>query len=150
MSDKNIIIDDKELQYQFKKLIDRGTNTRPLMQRLQQQMYSNIMNHFEKEGQDNRRWPSLKAATIRARQRKNHWPGKILNIHGSSGLIGSITQPTVTNNEAVVGTNLKYAAAHEFGYKPKKIPKRPFLHQSQREIDGFTNMVKQYILDTKQ
>jgi phage virion morphogenesis protein len=144
MSDFNIIIDDKELQYQFKKLIDRGTNTRPLMQRLAQRLHFIVDENFEKEGRP-RRWRPLNPATIRQRKRKGY-TGNILQRTGQ--LKRSITEK-VTNTEAIVGTNLKYAGVHQFGSRKQNIPARPFLKVTKDDIGILTNMVKQYILDTR-
>jgi phage virion morphogenesis protein len=142
MSDKNIIIDDKELQYQFKKLIDRGTNTRPLMQRLAQRLHFIVDENFEKEGRP-RRWRPLAPATIEERKRLGYWPGRILQRTGQ--LKRSITEKT-TNNEAIVGTNLEYAEYHQL---KKYKNRRPFLKVTKKDVANFTNMVKQYILDTR-
>ena len=144
MSDFNLIIDDAELQFQFKKLIDKGTNTRPLMARLVQQLHFVVDENFEKEGRP-RRWRPL-SKRYAEQKRRQGYSGKILEKSGA--LRRSITE-RYTNTEAVVGTNLKYAAVHQFGSRKKNIPARPFLKVTREDVARFTNITKQYILDTR-
>jgi phage virion morphogenesis protein len=143
MTDISLIINDKELQFQFKKLIDRGTNTRPLMQRLVQQLHHDVDENFEKEGRP--KWRPLQPATLKERARKGY-TGKILERTGQ--LKRSFTEK-YTDTEAIVGTNLKYAAVHQFGSTKKNIPARPFLKVTNEGVSKYTNIVKQYILDTR-
>ena len=133
MSSFDITIDDTELQYQFKKLADRGINTRPLMAQLVQQLHFAIDENFEKEGRP-QKWRPLQKPRI----------GKILQKTGR--LRRSLTEK-YTNTEAIVGTNVKYAPVHQFG--SKNIPARPFMVVTQEDVSRFTNVVKRYILDMR-
>jgi phage virion morphogenesis protein len=144
MTDFDIKIDDKELQFQFKKLLDRGVNTRPLMQKLVQQLHFTVDENFEKEGRP-RRWRPL-SIKYAAWKRRNRYSPKILEKSGA--LRRSLTEK-YTNTEAIVGTNVKYAAVHQFGSTKKNIPARPFMKVTPQDISNFTNIVKQYILDTR-
>jgi len=76
-----------------------------------------VEENFEKEGnRDNlKAWPRLSKSRIRQRVEEGKL-GKILQVSGR--LASSITSK-VTNRDAIVGTNVKYAAAHEFGVTTK-------------------------------
>ena len=71
----------------------------------------------EKTGPDGKRWKALSPLTVKARTNKSNSP---LNDTGT--LMGRISH-TATARTAIVGTNVKYAAFHQFGVasiKPKK------------------------------
>ena len=72
-----------------------------------------IEKNFETEGaRTGKRWEDLKESTKKARSKKKHWPGKILQDSGVAAL--SII-PKATNEEAAWGTNLKYMKTHVLG-----------------------------------
>ena len=83
---------------------------------------------------DGRPWKGLKPRTIVARYnsglKKKRGKkavvgrGKILQNRGD--LMRSI-HPRNTRTEAIVGTALKYAAVHNFGYLKRNIPQRRFM-----------------------
>lgn len=58
------------------------------------------------------KWKDLANGTKKARKRKGKWPGPILQVSGR--LAGSIHY-NAHNDKVEVGTNLVYAAIHEFG-----------------------------------
>lgn len=113
----------------FQQLIKNAVDTEPLMRDIATEMEDQVEENFEKEGP---RWKGLAESTIESRIEDKTWPGKILNRSGGRGLVGSITSK-YTKSLARVGTNVKYAAIHEFGGKAGKgrkvkIPKRSFLN----------------------
>lgn len=62
----------------------------------------------------------------------------------SGGLFGAYARPSgdggaeqvfdLLQNGVIVGTTVKYAAAHQYGYPPKGIPARPFLPESVPDV----------------
>ena len=81
--------------------------------------------------------------TIKQREKKGHWPGKILQQTGQ--LKRSITAQS-TDTEAIVGTNLKYAPTHHFGRR--NIPARPFMQIDKSDIFQFEKTIYNYIYKT--
>jgi len=80
-----------------------------------------IDDNFRRQGKI-KPWEKLKAATI-ARK------GSDRILIDKNRLRGSFEVPRVTRTEVRIGpgTNVKYAAAHQFGYPKRNIPARPIL-----------------------
>ncbi|HQG51843.1 MAG TPA: phage virion morphogenesis protein [Syntrophorhabdaceae bacterium] len=104
-----IKINDKEVTKLFNELVRRDQNMSPAMKIISGIMLDAVRENFEKEGPG---WQKLKPATIRQREKKGHWPGKILRVSGQ--LSSSITSK-YDSKSARVGTNKVYAAIHQFG-----------------------------------
>lgn len=129
-----IMVDDKEIQQLLKKLISKTENLRPLMKNIAGIMLDSVEENFEKEGRPDK-WQGLAKTTIKQRNKKGYWPGRILQVRGE--LAASITSK-YDENSAVVGTNKVYAAIHQFGgeagkNKKVKIPARPYLKLGDKE-----------------
>lgn len=109
---------DIELPYdhiieQLRRLVGRLENRRELMGRLAGVMHRAVEDNFEAEGRP--AWQALHPGTTAAR-RKAGKDGKILQRDGA--LAASIT-PFHDDTQAVVGTNVAYAAIHQFGGQTK-------------------------------
>ncbi len=120
-------IDDKQLQQALKKLAAKTSDLRPLMQNIAGILEDSVEENFEKEGRP--KWQKLAKSTIKQRRKKGYWPGRLLQMQGE--LASSITS-NYDSNFTIVGTNIKYAAIHQFGgnagrSKKVKIPARAFL-----------------------
>lgn len=138
-----IRIDDKELKRYLEAL--SGIDLRPLMRNLACMMYNAVRKNFEAEGRP--RWSPLSDKTIKEREKRGYWPGKILQMRGS--LVSSISM-AYSRNEAVVGTNKKYAAIHQFGgqagrRKKVNIPARPYLKLIDDDLNDIKNTVIEYL-----
>ena len=114
-----------------------------LMKGISLELLSLTEKAFEKEG-DPAKWKSLAASTIKQRNKKGHWPGKMLQV-STAGLAASV-QPFSSATEAGIsagsGRSAKYAAIHQFGGqagrgKKTTIPARPYLpmRQNGSELD---------------
>lgn len=90
---------DEQVISQLGKIIQSLENRQPLMRRLSGTMYSAVMQNFDAGGRP--AWQGI-----------SHRNGKPLNDTGA--LRGSISE-SASSDEAVVGTNLIYAAIHQFG-----------------------------------
>jgi phage virion morphogenesis protein len=72
-----------------------------------------VEKNFDTEGERlGKKWEDLKSSTIKAREKKNLWPGKILQARGK---LAQSVQGYPTNEFAAWGTNLKYAKTHALG-----------------------------------
>lgn len=117
-----IPVKNKQIEDALRPLKDRLGNLSPVMSKVAGIMKYAVDQNFMTEGKrlsskitgSSSGWKKLSPTTIKERQRKGQWPGQILTRHGSSGLRGSITQ-NYDENSAQVGTNLNYAAIHQFG-----------------------------------
>ncbi len=138
-------IDDKELQQALKKLADKTSDLRPLMQNIAGIMEYSIEENFEQEGRP--KWQKLSPVTIKQRRKKGYWPGRILQMRGE--LASSITS-SYDSNSAIIGTNKKYAAIHQFGGKAGrgkkvKIPARSYLRLGDNEKAQIIQVINKYM-----
>ena len=104
-------------------------NPQPLMRDISVELLSLTETAFEKEG-DGQKWPKLALSTIRQREKKGHWPGKMLQV--SAGGLAASVQPFSSGKEAGLSVSKPYAAIHQFGGQAGRgrkvtIPARPYL-----------------------
>lgn len=92
---------------------ERLTNLRPIMLEISQDMINAVYKNFEEEGRP--KWVPLAKSTIKQRSKKGYWPGRILQRRGAGGGLKGSIFAKYSDNSAVVGTNLGYAAIHQFG-----------------------------------
>ena len=84
-------------------------------------------------------WPAPKPATERARKRSGHVPITILQR--SFALVRAHPRRHWSPAQGVAGTNLVYAATHQFGDPERNILARPFL--------GASGEDNRFIVDTR-
>lgn len=89
------------------------SSNRELMLSIAETMRVSVLKNFGTEGTRlGSKWQRLAPATIKQRQKKGYWPGKILQRTGQ--LKNSISSQA-NETTAVVSTNLVYAAIHQYG-----------------------------------
>lgn len=142
-----IFIADKEVQKALSNLAGKGKNMRPAMRNVAGIMHDAVEENFEAQGRP--RWKPLKPPTIKQREKKGYWPGKILQRRGE--LATSITEK-INDHSAAVGTNKKYAAIQHLGGKAGKgqkvtIPARPYLKLTDRDFKEIQKAVVEYLKD---
>lgn len=153
-------IDDRDLQRVLSRKLKECDDLAPLMRRLAGVMADAVEENFDQEGRP--RWAPLQPRTIKARERKGHWPGKILQLRGR---LASSIVTDYGKTQARVGTNLIYAAIHQLGGtikrpprqrigkaqgKPAKgyeirIPARPFLSLTQGDLFRMKRLAEEYV-----
>lgn len=132
-----ITIDDREVQKILKDLTIRVQDRRPLMQKLVGIMHDAVEENFEAEGRP--AWKLSKRAIKHG--------GKTLQ--DTSSLATSIAMK-YDNNSAIVGTNKKYAAIHQFSGKAGRgkkvtIPARPFLKLTDDDLEEIKKAINEYL-----
>jgi len=90
------------------------SDARPLMRSVAGIMLRAVEDNFAEEGRP--KWRDLHPATKLSRYKEGKWPGQILQRSGR--LAASIVRRS-TAREAVVGTNVIYAAIQNFGGRTK-------------------------------
>ena len=126
----------------FEKLERRGKDMTPLLDAAAGVLEDVAEEAFETEtSPDGAAWPALSQVTIRRRERGGHWPGGKLQVSGR--LAASIGLVALGPRSVIVGTNVVYAAAMQFGARKGAfgkgrrpvpwgdIPPRPYLGISQ-------------------
>ncbi len=152
----DIKIDSAELENQLTALVDKIQHREPLMRDIAGIMADAVEENFAQEGRP--KWLGIQR------------DGKVLQDSGQ--LAASITAFN-DNENAVVGTNKKYAAIHQFGGQTKphiirprnkkalafggrvvksvnhpgsKIPARPFLALTDDDINEIEHAVSEYLV----
>ncbi len=101
----------EKIQNLMASMVERGKNLRPLMRQVAADMHDAVEENFEQQGRP--RWQSLSSAYAKYKAKKKKTAeSKILEFR--SALRRSITEKSDAT-QAVVGTNLSYAAIHQFG-----------------------------------
>lgn len=86
-------------------------------------------------------WPAWSPRYAKTR----HANQSLLVSGGNPGLLTSITHNVLSEDKVEVGSNLIYAATHQFGDKKRKIPKRPYLGISPRDGDELERISADFI-----
>lgn len=73
----------------------------------------------------------------------------VRTLYAFGDLFRSIVFFKVNNNTVGVGTNLPYAAAHQYGYKPKNIPQRKYLGFSGKDIEKLKDIATRWFTKGK-
>lgn len=164
-----IEINALEVQNMFARLIAKAQDLTPVMNEIAGEMLYAVERNFDEEGRP--KWPKLKPSTLAQRAKEGKEGGKILQRSGR--LAASITKYS-DGNQAIVGTNVVYAAIHQMGGEipareitPKnkealfwpgalhpvkkvkfpgaKIPARPFLQLTDGDMDNIKDILRRYI-----
>lgn len=117
----------------LKKVATATKHRTPLMRNIAGTMESAVLQNFEAGGRP--AWAGLKYR-------------KGTPLVDTENLMSSI-ESTYDNNNAVVGTNVEYAAIHQFGGKAGRgrkvtIPKRPFLSLTAQDEEDILRDVQDY------
>jgi len=140
-----IKIDDRQLQKELEELVKKAVDRRQLMRSVAGIMHYAVEENFAEEGRP--KWVPLHQKTIKQRQRKGYWPGQILQ---QTGRLAASISTYSDNDKAVVGTNVVYAAIHQFGGKAGRgrkanIPARPYLQLTDQDLEEILKAVKGYL-----
>lgn len=102
-------VNDADVRAMLERQAEPGTGR--LVPRLGEYLQASTKERFKTEiAPDGTPWEKLKTATIR---RKKYNPDKVLTLRGY--LRGSIRWQELSPGSVAVGTNMEYAAIHQFG-----------------------------------
>jgi phage virion morphogenesis protein len=105
-----------------------------LMLEIAETMRVSVLKNFETEGSRlGKRWAKLAKETIKQRERKGYWPGKILQRTGQ--LKRSIIS-SYGNDYAQVSTNLIYAAIQNYGGLIHRSSLKRFIRKRMNDKDS--------------
>jgi len=121
-----IKINTAEINLAFSRLIDASEQLEPAMRDIAGVLESAKDRAFSDEAdpKTGELWAGLLPETIKKRSKTGNWPGPILQVSGA--LERSITTD-YGNDFAVIGTNERYAGAHQHGADKINLEARPFL-----------------------
>lgn len=113
-----------------------------LLDTIGESMESQAAERFEtKAGPDGTRWPQW-SASYKPRAARG---GGSLLLRGGD-LRGSITHEA-QGDEVAVGSNLIYAAVHQYGFVKKRIPARPYLGVGNQDLEDLRVEVEAFVAD---
>lgn len=144
MSEETITIeiDNEKINNTLHRLAARIEDMTPIMRHISERMLQGVEENFETQGKNaGDVWQELKTSTIKERETSNYTPIKILTRTGA--LATSISNNSDSHN-AVVGTNSKYSAVHQFG-----IDKSVKVGSFSRTVKGITQNIKAYTMAMK-
>ena len=137
MSELRLEVIGKEITEELTAISRRLSAPSALMTGISVELLSLTELALEREGYPDK-WPTLALSTIRGREKKGHWPGKMLQI-SAAGLAASI-QPFASGNQAGISSSKPYSAIQQFGGqagrgKKVAIPARPYMPMRLRGSD---------------
>ena len=147
-----ITIKDNELKTELTKLQTKVRNLKPLLNQVGYYLLEVVENSFENEADANgKAWQELSPSYLNYKNKKGYTK-KLQN----RGTLAESIDFTTTTDALILGTNIEYAAIHQFGgfagrNKSAFIPARPFLpidengHMYQDVINDILYMLKGYI-----
>ena len=138
MNGITLTIDDTEVRRLLAGMQERGGNLRPALNVAATMMQQAVRNNFAQGGRP--KWLPLKSRD-----------GQPLRDTGR--LMNSLTREA-TQTEARVGTNVVYAAIHNFGGKAGRgrkvtIPQREFMVIPDEEIEDIQDTLQNWIVEGK-
>lgn len=138
MSDSiSVEIDNQRINQVLQNLAARIEDMSPIMQHVSERMLMGVEQNFLTQGKNaGEMWEQLKKSTVKERDFLRFTPIKILTRTGA--LVTSISNNSDAHN-AVVGTNSKYAAVHQFG-----IDETVSVGAHTRKVKGKTYKVKAF------
>lgn len=110
-------IDGSQTQGMLQQITARVADPTELMSGVGMLLESSAQQAFQDEGPG---WPDLAESTKAARTKAGSWPGKILNVSGGRGLLGSLFSDSGSNWSHVgagSGPSAAYALIHQEGGK---------------------------------
>lgn len=125
-------------------------------------VYNSIIRNFQEEGRP-QKWQTWTDDYRKFRRRVGEPAGKILQLAGrliiqkqgkdqvsrvySKALLNSITKPRIHGKgwNIAAGTNVIYAAVHQFGSRKLKIPARPYMMFQDEDVVIIQRMFNAHI-----
>jgi phage gpG-like protein len=125
----------------FAQAKDRMRDLSPPLKKARNVMLFSINSNFKAGGRP-KTWRPLRPATLR---RKISQGLNLTPLTGKTGRLQSSVTASVRGNRLAIGTSIVYGAAHQFGYPPRNLPKRPYLIFQQQDLDDIERLVVSYI-----
>ena len=113
MTEIRIEVDDTRIQAALNRLLRVSQDLSPVMVEIAGHLEAGVKSRFRSQtGPDGQKWPALSETTKKRRRKTGHTPITILQ---QSGLLARSIQSHSDKMSAVAGTNVWYAATHQFG-----------------------------------
>jgi phage virion morphogenesis protein len=149
----NVAIDDSEVRELLSQVLARMDDVTPAMKEIGEIVIESVQRNFEeKRSPEGNRWQELANETIREKVLRGRGPTDILIDRGI--LMGSIHRQADAHG-VTIGTNVVYAAVHQFGAafttlkgrRTVRIPARPYLGVRDTDWPEIGAALRRYILE---
>ncbi len=121
-------VDDAAVQAAFRRLQQRADNLEPVFADIAEMLLESTKQRFDdKQSPDGTLWAALAPKTIRRKKK----PGSSILVE--SGMLIDQLVTESDGHHAAIGSNMIYAATHQFGAEERNIPARPFLGLSAQD-----------------
>lgn len=107
-----IKVDTAQVTRALERLAKGTADASPVMRAVAGILHDSVMENFERGGRP--QWAGLLPATLAQKRKLGYSDKPLIRRGGGQSLYSSITQ-TSDATSATVGTNVKYAAIHQFG-----------------------------------
>ena len=124
----------------LKELARRGDNARPALLEIGEYLTESTEQRFaDQVDPDGNSWKAL-SPKYASKKKRNADLILVLNTY-----LGSTIAKNATNTSVEVGSNLIYAATHQFGDDERNIPARPFIGISTADETEIIEILKGYL-----
>ncbi len=135
--------DHRRVIARLNELIRDGEDMSPVMREVSEHLLSIAEESFDREGSpDGAPWEPLAPSTRRSRRRA----GKDGPILQRDRHLRRSLDSAYDRTSAEAGTNLIYAATHQFGRPPAGIPARPFLGIGPGDADHILDIIGRHLV----
>ena len=132
----------------FSKLKDK--EVKKLLKIIGSDMVLETTKNFRNEKTPNgEKWERLKPATIKSR-RKGRVSGTPKILQDTRNLYLSLNKYKIEGKKVTVGTNVNYAAVHQYGSEELNIPSREYLGISDRKRDKYSEIIAEFVREVQQ
>ncbi|GHU47399.1 hypothetical protein AGMMS50289_22520 [Betaproteobacteria bacterium] len=107
-----VTLDDAQVQQKLQELAGKLKDARPLFKVIAGILESQTEENFAAQGRPH--WVPLSAATVKSRMKRSKG-GSVLKILQDRGILAGSISADYGSDYAMVGSNVKYAAIHQFG-----------------------------------
>lgn len=141
----DVTIRDKEVQALLSHIVRRVGDLQPAMALIGEIVVESVQRNFEEHrAPDGTPWAAVLPAYAAWKTEQGKNPDDILILNRI--LMGSIHRDSADKDSVVIGTDVEYAAQHQFGDPVKNMPKRPFLGIRDDDWQEITAALSNHIL----
>jgi phage gpG-like protein len=142
---------NKQITAKFERMAMSARKTRPAFNKAADYLMAATAKQFSSQGR--RGGGSWKGLTHEWTIEKAALGGDPRILHFRGPLRRSVTKRRtkgqvliITQNRMVFGTSIEYGAAHQFGYPPRNIPRRPFLKVLPGDRTAMRNILRDHLM----
>jgi len=132
---------EEQLTQAFNRLISQSSDVSPAFRDIGEYLIESTQKRFQtQQSPSGESWQSLSAKTIKNKKRKD----KILT---ESGTLADTLHYLLSGHHLEFGSNMEYAATHQFGREDGNIPAREFLGVSAEDENEILHIIRAHLIN---